>query len=104
LKKDPATLFDEQAIRSQAKAGMIAVNNTDPIFLAFVRLTDSPVGDPRGGSAVEVCRGHEGLGTFFKKHSKPGTGVTFFEFVGLIHSLAGNLLQVLPVKRGRGAG
>jgi hypothetical protein len=103
LKKDLATLFDEQAIRSQAKPGMIAVDNTDPIFLAFVRLTDSSVGDPRGGGAVEVCRGHEELATFLKKHSKPGTGVTFFEFVGLIHLLALNLLQVRPVKRGRGA-
>jgi hypothetical protein len=102
LKKDPATLFDEQAIRSQAKHGMIAVNNTAPIFLALH--TDSSVGDQRGCGAVEVCRGYEELGTFFKKHSKPGTGVTLFEFVGLIHSLAGNLLQVRPVKRGRGAG
>jgi hypothetical protein len=104
LKKDPATLFDQQAIRSQAKPGMFVVDNTSPIFLAFVRLTDSSVGDPRGGGAVEVCRGHEELATFLKKHSKPGTGVTFFEFVLLIHSLAANLLQVRPVRRGRGAG
>jgi hypothetical protein len=97
LKKDPATLFDEQAIRSQAKPGMIAVDNIDPIFLVFG-------GDQKGGGAVEVCRGHEGLGAFFKKHSRPGTGVTFFEFVGLIHGLAGNLLQVGPAKRGRSAG
>jgi hypothetical protein len=103
LKKDSATLFDEQAILSQAKPGMIAVDNTDPIFLAFVRLTDSSVGDQKGGGVVEVCRGHEGLGTFFKKHSKPGTGVTFFEFVSLIHGLWGNLLQIRPAKRGRGA-
>jgi hypothetical protein len=72
LKKDPATLFDQQAIRSQAKPGMIAVDNTAPVFLAFVRPTNSSVGDPRGGGAVEVCRGHEGLGIFLKKHSKPG--------------------------------
>jgi hypothetical protein len=104
LKKDRATLFDEQAILSQAKPGMIAVDNADPIFLAFVRLTDSSVGDQKGGGAVEVCRGHEGLGTFLRKHSKPGTGVTFFEFVRLIHGLWGNLLQVPPAKRGRGAG
>jgi hypothetical protein len=104
LKKDHATLFDQQAIRSQAKPGMLAIDNTSPIFLAFVRLTDSSIGDPRGGGAVEVCRGHEELVTFQKKHSKPGTGVTLFEFVLLIHSLAANLLQVRPVKRGRGAG
>jgi hypothetical protein len=83
---------------------MFVVDNVAPIFLAFVKLTDSSVGDPRGGGAVEVCGGHEELATFLKKHSKPGTGVTFFEFVLLIHSLAAHLLQVRPVRRGRGAG
>ena len=62
LKKDRSTLFDQQAILAQAKPGMIAVNNTDPIFLAFVRLTDSSVGDRTRGGDVEVCRGHQELG------------------------------------------
>jgi hypothetical protein len=101
LKKDPSKLFDEQATRAQAMSGMIATNNTDPVFLAFVRLTDSSVGDPKGD--VAVCRGRRELGAFLKKHSVPGTGVTFFEFVGLMHKLAANLLQVRPAKRGRGA-
>ena len=30
---------------------------------------------------MAVCRGHDELGAFFRKHSIPGTGVTFFEFV-----------------------
>jgi hypothetical protein len=101
LKKDPNKLFDLQAILERARPGMIATNNTDPVFLAFVRLTDSSVGDPKGD--VAVCRGHDELGAFFRKHSVPGTGVTFFEFVGLMHKLAANLLQVRPAKRGRGA-
>jgi hypothetical protein len=103
LKKDPATLFDQQAIMAQANSGMIAVNNTDPIFLAFARVTDSSVGNQKGGGAVEVCRGRDGLSGFFEKHSELGTVVTFFELVGLIHGLAGNLVRIRPVKRGRGA-
>ena len=103
LKKDPAELFDWQEILAQAKPGMMAVDNTDPIFLALVRLTDSSVGDRTSGGDAAVCRGLEELGAFFKKHSEPGTGVTIFEFVRRIHGLAGNLLQVRPVKRGRGA-
>jgi hypothetical protein len=103
LRKDPATLFDQQAIMAQAKPGMIAVNNTDPIFLAFAKVTDSAVGNRKGGGAVEVCRGHDGLSDFFKKHFEPGTVVTFLELVGLIHGLAGNLVRIRPVKRGRGA-
>jgi hypothetical protein len=38
-----------------------------------------------------------------RKHSVPGMGVTFFEFVRPMHALAANLLQIRPVKRGRGA-
>ena len=103
LKKDPARLFDAAAIVAQAKPGMIAVNNTDPVFLVFVRLTASSVAGLDGGSAIGVCRGIYELMTFIKKHSVPGTGATFFEFAGLMHSLAANLVQTKPIKRGRGA-
>ena len=103
LKKDPATLFDEQAIMAQAKPGMIATNNTDPIFLAFARLTDSSVDDQRSGTAMAVCRGHLELALFMKKNSFPGLGWTIFEFVGFMHTLAANLLQIQAIKRGRAA-
>jgi hypothetical protein len=101
LKKDPATLFDEQAILAQAKPGMIATNNTDPVFLAFVRLSDSSIGNKT--DSVAVCRGHAELSAFMRRHSVPGLGVTFFEFVGLMYTLAANLSQTRAVKRGRGA-
>jgi hypothetical protein len=103
LKKDWNTLFDEQAIRAQAKPGMIAVDNTDPIFLAFVRLTDSAVGDQKDSGAAAVCRGYQALGDFFTRHSIPGMGMSIFEFVRPIRVMAANLLQVRPAKRGRGA-
>jgi hypothetical protein len=104
LRKDPRTLFDQQAILAQAKPGMIVTNNTDPVFLAFVRLTASSVDEQNGSSAVAVCRGLGQLQAFIKQHSVPGTGATFFEFVSLMHALAAHLSQILPVKRGRGAG
>jgi hypothetical protein len=103
LKKDPARLFDAAAILAQAKPGMIAVNNTDPVFLVFVRLTASSVAGLDGGSAIGICRGNYELTTFIKKHSVPGTGATCFEFAGLMHTLAANLVQTKPIKRGRGA-
>jgi hypothetical protein len=103
LKKDPSTLFDQQAVLAQAKPGMLFVNNTDPIFLAFVRLTDSAVGDQNSRTDVGVCRGQQELIDFVKKHSEPGLGVTLFELVGRIHGMAMNLLQIPPTKRGRGA-
>ena len=103
LKKDWNTLFDERAVLEQAEPGMIAVNNTDPIFLAFVRLSDSVIGDRNRGSDVAVCRGRQELGAFFRRHSEPGVVMTFFELVGRIHVMAMNLLQIPPSKRGRGA-
>jgi hypothetical protein len=104
LKKDPTTLFDFEAIRAQAKPGMIASDNTDPVFLVFVKLTASTVAAQSGGTAIAVCRGHDELIAFIKRHSVPGSGATYFEFVRLMHALAANLLQTRPVKRGRGAG
>jgi hypothetical protein len=104
MRKDPHTLFDPQAIKAQARPGMIAVNNTSPVFLVFVRLTASSVDDEDGSSVVAICRGAAQLQEFFKRHSAPGTGATFFEFVSLMHAFAAHLSQTLPVKRGRGAG
>jgi hypothetical protein len=104
LNKDPSTLFAQKAILAQAKPGMIATDNTDPVFLVFVRLTASSVGDQRkDGTAVAVCRGPAELDSFIRRHSVPGMGATFFEFVSLMHALAANLSQTRPVKRGRGA-
>jgi hypothetical protein len=104
LKKNPGTLFDQHAVLANAKPGMIYVNNTDPVFLAFARLTASSVDEGDGGTAVAVCRGLAELQLFIKRNSVPGTGATFFEFVSLMHQLAAHLSQTLPVKRGRGAG
>jgi|SRR5579864_982864 len=103
LKKDPATLFDQAALIAQAKPGMIAVDNTHPVFLVFVRLTASSVSRVDGESAIAVCRDTEELMRFIKRHSVPGTGATYFEFAGLMHTLAANLSQTRPTKRGRGA-
>ena len=103
LKKDPSALFDERVILAQAKPGMIATNNTDPVFLVFIRLTGSSVDTRPGDSAVAVCRGRDEFNAFVKTHSVPGMSATFFEFASLMHTLAANLLQTRPVKRGRGA-
>jgi hypothetical protein len=103
LKRDPATLFDEAAILAQAKPGMIAVDNTDPVFLVFVRLTASSVSRSDAGTAMAVCRGTEELMAFIKKHSTPGTGATYFELASVMYTMAANLVQTKPIKRGRGA-
>jgi hypothetical protein len=101
LKKDPRVLFDPKLVQAMAKPGMIPTDNTDPVFLAFVKLSVSAI---RGGEVralVSVCRGQKELAAFIKKHSVPGLGATFFEFVSLMHKLADNLSRTRAVKRGR---
>ncbi len=90
LRKDPEALFDPQAVRAMAKPGMIAVDNTAPVFMAFVKVL------ARKGlvnATISVCRGHDELVKFLKEHAVPGSGVTYFEFARLMHTLADNLLK-----------
>ena len=89
LKKDPPHCLMSRPSYAQAKPGMIAADNTDPVFLAFVRARDSSVGDHKGSGPVAVCRGHDELVAFIRKHSIPGMGATFFEFVRLMHGTGG---------------
>jgi hypothetical protein len=98
LEQNAKVLFDPQAIRAMARPGMLAVNSTAPVFLAFVKLD---IGKGRLRAFIAVCRGRDGLGKFLKDHSVPGAGATHFEFSRLMHSLAGNLSQTRPIKRGR---
>jgi len=98
LQKDPKALFDPEAVRAMARPGMIAVDNTAPVFLAFVKLD---AGKGRVRAVISVCRGHVELVRFIKEHSVPGSGATYFEFVRLMHTLADNLSKTRPIKRGR---
>ena len=55
LRKNPQALFDQEAMLKKASPGMIATNNTDPVFLVFVRLMASSVDEQNDGSAVAGC-------------------------------------------------
>ena len=100
LQMNRKALFNLQAVRATIKPGMIATDNTAPVFLAFVRLSGSEV-DGKVREAITVCRGHAELVAFITKHSLPGLGATFFELVSLMWKLADNLEQTQPIKRGR---
>jgi hypothetical protein len=102
--KDPRRLFDRDAVLKKARPGMIAINNTAPVFLVFVRLTASSVDEQIGKGAVAICRDWDEAQAFINRHSAAGAGATFFEFAGLMHELTAHLSQTFPVKRGRAAG
>jgi len=98
LQKDPRALFDPQAVRAMAGPGVIAVDNTAPMFLVFAKLD---VGKGKVRAIISVCRGLDELGRFLKEHLVPGSGATHFEFTRLMHTLAANLSHTRPIKRGR---
>ena len=54
LTKDPRQLFDEEALLDMAKPGMIAFESTEPVILAFARLTGSSVEEEEHGPSVSV--------------------------------------------------
>jgi hypothetical protein len=98
LQKDPKELFDQQSIRTMARPGMFAVDNTSPVFLTFVKLD---IGNGRVRAFIAVCRGQDDLAEFLKDHSILGSGATHFEFARLMHIFAHNLSQTRPIRRGR---
>jgi hypothetical protein len=99
LKKDPRVLFDQKALQAMAKPGMIATDNTEPVFLVLTKLPESTV--DRIHDVIAVCRGPDEMGAFLKKYSGPGLGSTVFELVSLMHRFAANLSKTHPIKRGR---
>jgi hypothetical protein len=98
LETDPKVLFDPEAVRAMNRPGMIAADNTAPVFLAFVKLD---AGQGRVRAIIAVCRSQDELVRFIKEHSVLGSGSTHFEFTRLMHDLATYLSTTRPVKRGR---
>jgi len=98
LRMDRKELFDAEAVRAMARPGILAADNTAPVYLAFVKM-EAGKGTVR--AVVAVCRGWDALVKFIKQHAVPGAGTTHFEFVRLMHELAAQLSETRPVRRGR---
>ena len=94
LEQDPVALFDEEAVSARAKPGIIAIDNIDPVFLAFVTTSSSSAGKQLAGTPAAVCRGDAELMEFIKRHAVHGRVVTIFEFVRLMHALTAYLSQI----------
>ena len=101
LGKKPEVLFDQQEIQAMSSDGVIAVDSTVPIFLAFVELD---IGRGKVQATISVCRSLDELGKFLKQHAVVGSGSTFFQFTRLMRTLASNLSETRPIKRGRSTG
>jgi hypothetical protein len=100
LKRDKKTLFDQDLIRRNARAGDMALTNTDPVFLTIV--SGQPSNDQMQQFECSVHRSPASAANWAQKVSG-GTGAyTMFEVVGMAHALADKLNDTEPRSRGRG--
>jgi hypothetical protein len=98
LGQDPAVPFDQRAVRQQAKPGVLAVTNTNPVFLAISGARKGP----SGTNPVAICRGQDRLMEFIRAQELGQTS-TVCELVSSAHALACTLAETRPSKRGRGS-
>jgi hypothetical protein len=104
LTHDPRRLFDKDAVLRQARPGMLAVDNTDPVFLAIVTGKREHSGSAHADSvprAVSACRGQFELMAFTRQQAPAGMSTTSLEVVGHAHRLAQHLGRTKPRTRGR---
>ena len=100
LRQDPEGLFDWEAIRAKAGEGVIAVYNTDPVFLALASKEKRAPDEAQTPPVSAVCRGLEKVSHFSR--GVGASSVTFFEVVTLAHRLHKELMKTEPRRRGRG--
>jgi hypothetical protein len=103
LKQDPKALFDEEAIRRNARAGDIAFNNIDPVLLTIVSKSGLSLTEQEEPQACAVCRGPKEATRFAWEASGGVGGWSMFDVVGVAHVLAEVLSRTEPRPRGRGA-
>jgi hypothetical protein len=101
LQQDPATLFDQQQILKNAKAGDLAVGNTDPVFLAIM---SQDARDQSRSPKAAVSRGQGELMRYIRSEAVVGQAWSTFELVNSAHALVQELAKTKPSKRGRGSG
>jgi hypothetical protein len=99
LRQPPDELFDQQAIRAKARAGTIAVDNTDPVFLVVASKARRAPDEPQTAPLAAVCRGSEKVGEFSRDVG--ASSVTMFEVATLAHRLHEELTKTEPRRRGR---
>lgn len=100
LKLDTKSLFDQEAIRRDGKAGDIAFDNTAPVLLTILSNSGGASG---AQNQLLDCSIHEGPQEAMKwvwEKSKGTRGFTMFELVTVAHVLAQRLARTEPRHRG----
>jgi hypothetical protein len=101
LGQDEKELFDQEAIRRNAKPGAMAVDNTDPVFLTIVSRSGA-----NGEGDNFDCAIRQGVREAMAFHWKPrphAGAFSMFELATAAHWLSKALARTEPRHRGRGA-
>jgi len=96
LKQHISLLFDNDLIRQQARAGDLAVSNTDPVYLVI----KSKDREHTGANPAAICQGPAELMGFIKTWGA-GQTWTVTELGTSIRALSLALTKTVPRKRGR---
>ena len=102
LAQDPQLLFDQEAIRRNARPGDAAFDNTDPVLLTIVTKSGVTSNEQDEPYACAVCRGMGEAANFAKASGSPANAWTMFEVVTAAHRLSLELSRTKPRHRGRG--
>jgi hypothetical protein len=97
LKQDISVLFDNDLIRRQARAGDLALSNTDPVYLV-IKSKDRE--HDAGANPAAICQGQAELMGFIKTWGA-GQTWTVTEVGTSIRALCLALTKTVPRKRGR---
>ena len=101
LQQDPGWLFDQEAIRKNARAGDPAFDNRDPVLLTVVSNSGSLSGQETALFECKICQGPAAAHGFFRKVSNGQGALTMFEVATLAHRLMWELVKTEPRSRGR---
>jgi hypothetical protein len=102
LTLDPRVLFDEEAIRRNARPGDVYTGSLDESFLVVVSKEGTDRGDASWSRSAGVCHGQQEA----MKHllgGGAGQAATFFGLTMRAFALKDMLERTVPSKRGRGA-
>jgi hypothetical protein len=100
LRQSPEKLFDQKAIRASARAGDIAVSNTDPVFITLASQVHRASDYGQSPPFSAVCRGFAKVSEFSR--NVDASSVTMLEVATLAHRLHQELRKTEPRRRGRG--
>lgn len=98
LRQDPDQLFGGEAIGKTPRAGDLAVDNTDPVFLTVVPRTRTP-DQKETEPACAVCRGLKAVFEF--RNEMAAASFTVWEVATIAHRFSEQLRQTEPRRRGR---